>query len=66
MVNVVRLTFRLNSPHRDLRIRKVSLVKMKDNFLSFDIQNLLHDFSLVKYVYLSVITATVAVIGPLP
>lgn len=47
MVNVVRLTFRLYNPHRNRWIRKMRFVKVKNDFLSDNIQNLLHGISFV-------------------
>lgn len=47
MVNVMRFTFGFNNPHRDRRIRQMTFIKMKDSFLSDNVQNLLHGNSLL-------------------
>lgn len=44
--NIMRFAFGLNNPHGDRRILQMCLIKMKDSFLSFDIQNLRHIVSL--------------------
>ncbi len=43
MVNVMRFALGFNNPHRNRWIRKMAFIKMKDSFLSDNIQNLLHD-----------------------
>lgn len=56
MINVMRFALSFNNPHRNCGVGQMALIKMKDCFLSDNIQNLLHDSPLVKlYVYLSVV-----------
>lgn len=51
MVDIMRLALGFNNPHRDRGIRKMALIKVKDSFLSFDIQNLLHDSVLILSIF---------------
>lgn len=42
MINVMRLALSFNDPHGNSWIRQMTFIKVKDCFLSDNIQNLLH------------------------